>query len=128
MQRRGIITLDPLKSVGHRQGECGVEASASWGLWPWSHRELAVEQGLKDRMAGLNWGWSRIWHGPGRRNAFLSILIPLIAPCCSQPSPIRTGSLCLITKLTSSPPPLCPCCMAPCPHTVKTTPGTMLDD
>lgn len=78
------------------------------GHQPGGDRDLGVtqkaaEKGLEDMMAGPEWGWRRIWHGPGERNAFLCIVIPLIAPCCSQPSPIRTGSLCLIAKLFSSP-------------------------
>lgn len=71
--------------------------------------------------AGLGLGWSRTWHGPGKRNAFLSILIPLIAPCCSQPSPVRTGSHCLTAKLSSSPVPLCPRYVVPCPNIAKVT-------
>lgn len=123
MQRRGIVTQRPTEKQWPQAGRVLCRAISQVGTVALESLRKQLRKSLKTRWQAWNWGWSRNWHGPGKRNAFLFILIPLIAPCCSQPSPIRTGSLCLIAKLSSSPPTssLCPRYVVPYPNVIKIT-------
>ena len=120
-----LSPTDPLKSRGRRQGECSVGGVSQVGTAALESLRKRPRRGLKTGWQAWNWGRSGIWHGPGKRNAFLSVLIPLIAPCCSQPSPIRTGKPLSDSKaFLLTPLPLCPRYTVPCPNTVKITTGS----
>lgn len=116
VQRRGILTQRPTEKHRSKAGRMLGRGSSRMG--PVALRSLRKQprRALETGWQAWNWGRSRIRRDPGRRDAFLSVLIPLIAPCCSQPSPIRTGSLCLMAKLSPHPyppPTLCGPCLTP---------------
>lgn len=92
MQRRGITTQKPTEKHRLKAGRMLGRGSSQMGSVALRSLRKQPRRDLKTGWQAWNWGQSRIWHDPGRRDAFLSILIPLIAPCCSQPSPIRTGA------------------------------------
>lgn len=99
-----LLPTDPLKCVDYWQEECCAQALVWWGLWPWSHWESSWEEAWRHGRPGIG-DEAEFGMTLGEEILLFFFRIPLIAPCCSQSSPIRTGILCLIAKLSSSPHP-----------------------
>lgn len=126
MQRRGIVSHRPTQK--HRL-QAGRVASARRGTVASQSPRQQLSRGVLGCWPALQVGTEQnLAQSREKKWRFLSTLIPLIAPCCSQPSPTRTGSLLSGSKASSSPfPSSAHALKSPSPTLTKHQPRPTLD-